>query len=511
MPPDRDLLEHLPTYLPAFVGSETLYSWCARYHRLSGNGIATDSCIQLFGRGTPGLKHDFPTQLNVFCQRTHDALGKPEALALARTLLGYYAPFASSNAYRRALEAVTGIHSGNPKHILGLMASRVGAAHPLKACPACAQQDIKDSGHSRWILEHQWPSVWICRKHGIPLRSLIKAYQPRDLRHWTLPEDHKAREWADTWDTRSTPIDLLLAIASISASLAGTPLMFEEDRLRLTYRIGAKERGWIALDGTLRLATMLKNFQHTFGRLAIIPGFSFLTDADANSGGVIGLLTRHLRGLHHPSKHATLIAFLFQSVDAFLDTYRATDRADLSDEVSMLSGELRGQLRYLVESEHYSVSQAATLLDLPVSQACRWLDAAGAAYERRPRVLNDEKRARITAMLQAGDDYQTIADQVGVKKGLVRAFAAANLELRNLWKQRRFERLRDAHRERACMLFEEHRGASMKALRSVSGNGVAWLARHDRDWLRRQAPNLLAPAVDQTGPAAYDLQQTSSR
>lgn len=491
MLPDRDLLDHLPTCLPAFVGSETLYSWCAHYHRLSGNGIATDSFIQLFGTRASGLKHDFPKRLDVFCQRTNDVFGKPEALALARTLLGYYAPFASSNSYQQALEAVAGSHSGNPKHILGLMASRVGASHPLKACPACTQQDIKDSGHSRWTLEHQWPSVWICPKHGRPLHSLIKTYQPKELRHWTLPEDHKADEWADPCGTHSVPLDLLMKIASISASLAGTPMMFEENQLRLTYRIGAKKRGWIATDGTLRLATMMRNFQNSFHRLAVIPGFGFLTEADANRGGVIGLLTRHLTGLHHPSKHATLIAFLFQSVDDFLDTYRATDRAGLSDEVSMLSGEWRSKLRYLVETEHYSVSHAAHLLDLPVSQACRWLDTVGAAYERRPRVINEEKRARITAMLHAGDDYQTIAGEVRVKKSLVRAFAAANVELRNRWKLRRFERLRDAHRERACLLFEEHPGVSMKALRSVPGNGLAWLERHDREWLRVYAPSLL--------------------
>ena len=37
----------------------------------------------------------------------------------------------------------------------------------------------------------------------------------------------------------------------------------------------------------------------------------------------------------------------------------------------------------------------------------------GAAYERRPRVVNEEKQARITTMLQSGYDYQKIADEVG--------------------------------------------------------------------------------------------------
>lgn len=98
-----DLLDDLPVNLPSPTSEETLFSWCALYHRLSGNGLAADSHFQLFGKRVPGLKHDFPNGLANFCMRTRYALGAPESLALERTLLGYYASFASSRIYRRAL------------------------------------------------------------------------------------------------------------------------------------------------------------------------------------------------------------------------------------------------------------------------------------------------------------------------------------------------------------------------------------------------------------------------
>lgn len=487
---DTDLFEDLPVNLPSFVGGETLFSWCALYHRLSGNGIAADSYFQLFGTRIPGLRHDFPKRLEDFCRRTRHVLGTPEALALERTMLGYYAPFASLKSYRRALESVARGNQSNPKHILGLMASRVGASHPLKACPECLRRDLKVLGHSRWILEHQWPSVWICRRHGAPLRYLSKEFQPRDQREWTLPEDHEEGEWAAPSAMSASSFERLAQIASVSVSIAGIPLLFEDNRLRLAYRIGAKRRGWVAFDGTLRLAAMTRHFQESFGSLTIMPGFGFLAEADPNGGGVLGLLTRQLSGLHHPAKHAVLIAFLFASMAEFVDAYRTAGNADGSDGVAVLVGEWHSELCRLVESEHWSVSRAATHLGLHISQSCRWLDSVGTAYERRPRVIDDEKRERIAALLRAGNDYQLVAEEVGVKKGLVRAFTAANPDLRDDWRESRFERLRDEHRDRAVGLFAENQGVSLKVLKSVPGNGLTWLQRHDREWLAAHAPNI---------------------
>lgn len=488
---EADLLDDAPVNLPSFVGGETLHSWCARYHRLSGNGIASDSCAQLFGARIPGLRHDFPTRLESFCCRTRFLLGTPEALALDRTMLGYYAPFASLTSYRLALDSLVGATTGSPKHVLGLMASRVGAAHPLKVCPTCVRRDVHELGHSRWTLEHQWPSVWICPEHGDRLRYLAKESQPRELREWTLPEDHEASEWADEPKLAPQSIDRLELIASVSLSIGGTPLLFDDNRLRLAYRIGAKRRGWVAFDGSLRMATMTRHLQESFGGLTVMPGFGFLAEAEPNGGGVLGLLTRQYSGLHHPAKHAVLIAFLFDGMGDFIDAYRTAGNADGYAVAAVLVGDLRNELRRLVESDGWSVSRAAEHLKLPITTACRWLASVGVVYEHRRRVIDDEKRQRITELLRVGNDYQKVAEEVGVKKGLVRAFAAANPTLRNEWRISRTERARKAYRERAAALISKHPGVSLKMLKLVPGNGIAWLARHDRDWLAAHSPNPL--------------------
>lgn len=484
-----DLLDDLPVNLPSPTSEETLFSWCALYHRLSGNGLAADSYFQLFGKRVPGLKHDFPNGLENFCRRTLYALGSPESLALERTLLGYYAHFASSKTYRRALGAVTGEGYGDPKHILGLLASRVGGSHPLKSCSECVLRDLHELGYSRWMREHQWPSVWVCRDHGTLLRILGRESRLKDLRYWTLPQDHVASEWQELVGLSVASISHLEKIASATVWLMQTPFLVEDSRLRVAYRNGAKDRGWIAFDGSIRMAAMNSEFQARFGALRGIPGFGFLAEPDPNSGGVLGLLTRKLPGLHHPAKHAVAIAFLFETIGDFLSAYRRAGNAADVDSRELLVGDWREELRRLVEIEKWSVSRAATSLGMLISQACRWLDAEGVPYGKRARV-SSVKRARVAALLQDGGDYQRVADEVGVKKSLVRAFAAANPELKSVWQQRRFENAREQHRARAAELFVTHRGVSIKVLKAVPGNGLAWLERHDRGWLIENAPNL---------------------
>jgi hypothetical protein len=440
------------------------------------------------------MRHDFPTHLAGFCVRTRNVLGTPESLAMQRTMLGYYAPYASLSTYRRALGAMSDGKQEDTKHVLGLMASRVGASHPLKACPACVRRDLNELGYSRWMLEHQWPSVWVCRQHGNPLRSLTKHSQPRNLREWTLPKDHATGEWTDIPKLPASSGDRLMQIASVSVSLNNISVFFDHDRLRLAYRIGAKHRGWVAFDGTLRLAAMTRELQKSFGNLTLVPSFGFLKESDPNGGGVLGLLTRQVPGLHHPAKHAVLIAFLFESMDEFIDAYRMAGLATEGDRLTVLIGDWRNELRRLVESERWSVSRAAESVGVPTSRAFCWLESVGVPVVRRPRVMDDKKKDQIVSLLQAGKGYQDIAKLLSVKKGIVRAFTAANHEVRDHWRQRKFELLRDEHRNRALGLFATNYGVSLKNLKLVPGNGLAWLERHDREWLSAHAPNLFGSA-----------------
>jgi len=201
-------------------------------------------------------------------------------------------------------------------------------------------------------------------------------------------------------------------------------------------------------------------------------------------------LTRRFPGLHHPLKHAVLIAFLFDSGEHFFDAYRSAMSAEISNELDAMVGDWREGLRQLVEFDKWSVTRAAKAMRIPLCQACRWLDSVGVPFEHRPRVLNDQMKVQLRSLLEAGNDYGQIAEITGLKKSLVRAFAGSEPSLRNSWRAQRFERLRASHRARAMELFNSQHGVSIKALKSIEGNGLAWLERHDREWLAEVAPSL---------------------
>lgn len=130
-----DLFDSHLSILPALLPTETLYSWCARYHRLTGNRIAADTSQQLFGTPNAGRLHDLTSHLAEFVDRTNGRFGDIESLAMRHTLLGFYAPFKPAALVQQACEAMSGPSVARLKFRLGLQASRVGALHPLKACP----------------------------------------------------------------------------------------------------------------------------------------------------------------------------------------------------------------------------------------------------------------------------------------------------------------------------------------------------------------------------------------
>ena len=155
----------LPAFLPSWLPGETLYSLCSRYHHLSGNRLAADTCLQLFTAQDAGFLHDFPSHLESFVARTQGVLGSVDVLARRHTLLGFYTPFRRERDVTEAISVMASDSVQDLKFRLGLPSSRVGADHPLKGCPACIESDRRTEGVSYWHLEHQWPSVWVCREH----------------------------------------------------------------------------------------------------------------------------------------------------------------------------------------------------------------------------------------------------------------------------------------------------------------------------------------------------------
>ena len=470
-----------------------MFSWAARYHRLSGNVLAKKSSIQLFGDRRAGLRPDFPSHLEQLVQITRGLIGDAETLAYERTVFGFFAPFQDAQGASNVLTQMRGTSVEKVKSALGLLPSRVGASFPLKSCQDCIREDMKKYSVSRWHLEHQWPSVWICRKHHRMLRALKRESQPRDLRRWLLPEDVTAEEWIEPVTSSMANKSILLWIAELSAHFAQLRGQhFDSQLLRYTYLLRAKDREWLFTDGSVKLALVRQLFLKYYRKMDDIPGFEVVKGVQSEHAGMLGLLMRQYDWRRHPVKHILLIAFLFESVDEFDIFYERVRQVHVqggTDALEEMVGESwKAELKRLVEVEHKSLSSAVLTIGIPLCVAIRVAKQEGIAYQPRPRVLNTELGEEILELITQGFSRDDILKKTGIKRSLLKDLMAREPVLRDAWRIKDFERRRAEYRTNFIQLIERFRGVPLKIMRNVPGNGVSWLHRNDREWLTQNLP-----------------------
>lgn len=492
---EQELFVHPPSFLPNLTEGETLFSWSARYHRLSGNVIGSQSSLQLYGSRRAGLRADFPYNLGYLSRKSGGLLGDVETLARERTLFGFYAPFLDKDTFSNVLDQMRGNCATKLKSLLGLMPSRIGGSHPLKACSRCMVEDRRDYGVTRWHLEHQWPSVWICRRHLAPMMRIQPCLQPKDLRCWLLPEDLAQKDWLVEERLWREAKERLLSIVNASRGFVSNATHDYDVRLlRHTYLLAAKSHGWLAPDGSVRLEKLRQAFLQHFSGLQGTPLFPLIQSATAEHGGLLGVLMRNYPGRRHPAKHAVLVAFLFDSFEKFIEAHLDVIRISMEVGVENLHEQFKtircAEIRRIVEVEKRSVSSAARELDIPASMAVKFASKNGIVYARRPRVLRGDLEAKLRALLEQGFPYLDISKQIGVKKSFVRSYLAKDNILRQRWYESRFGRQMESHRDALTNLLNSNPGVPLKKLRQIPGNGVSWLVRNDREWLVQHLPML---------------------
>lgn len=491
--PSNFLFDELPAFLPVLTPGETLFSWCARYHRLSGNVHAAESSLQLFGDKRAGLRHDFPSHLDFFAQITGGLLGDTALLARERTLLGFFSPFLDEHRDASALTMMHGSSVAMLKNSLGVLPSRVGAVHPLKACRACMATDLREFGVTRWYVEHQWPSVWICRRHANALQMSRNLNELKSLRRYILPEDIATAEW-QAFEVRREKRKMLGRLADFSAALTAGQNRLDPSIIRYAAIKAAAARHWIASDGSLRFQEIREAFADYYRGLEILPGFANLTTVEKESGGLLGLMLRRSHGTRHPAKQFLMLAFFFDSSDDFFEAYREASIEMFQGKASKygvpLNHSWRKELRRVVEQENKSLSQAARELDIPLAQVVRYANKDGIEYHRRPRVLSMELEETIRRLLTQGRSRDEIVRESGVKASFLRAYLASNPAIREVLRSTRAKNELLRRRDSFLLLIGQNRGIPLSRVKRIPGNGYAWLLRHDRDWLLEHMPSI---------------------
>lgn len=185
--------------------------------------------------------------------------------------------------------------------------------------------------------------------------------------------------------------------------------------------------------------------------------------------------------------------FLFDKPEQFISEYERIlsisvwlDRKELWSELTVE----RNQLKLLVGELGYSVNAASKQLGLPIGQSLRFLKIEGVEYKRRPRVLNEQTESKLRTLLEAGDDRETIASALNIRKSFIKDYLSHDTSLRDTWQKANHAKKTEEYRSQFLQLLNEHPNVSLKKLKQIPGNGIQWLVRNDKQWLEKILPSL---------------------
>lgn len=490
-----------PTYL-AWLPGETLFSLISRHHYFFGQTLSAHTCEQFFGHPRAGSQHDLPSRVAHFVTRTHGCFGEVGTIAKDHTLLAYYAAFVSPEELKNAIACMTGDSVAHLKLRLGIVTSRFRANHPLKCCEACMAEDRSNLGWAYWHVDHQYPGMWICQKHGQLLReSNLKATGVERFQ-WHLPAAEHLRQWPA--ETRQALLDGHTALQSLSRQVidltAHAPdRRIDTSRLHEVYRAELVRRGWVTGAGSLRMPVIAASFLDHVKHLRAMPELEALPASEAESAIQLCRLLRPPRSGTHPLRHLVLINWLFGSAEMFWQAQASVLNPPLALPTPVLSSDLksedgnndprRDQLICLLTVQKQSARMAAKAIGIDVGTAMSWAAQAGLSVSRRPKKLVGELRQWTIGELQNGIDKAVVAANVQVSVGTITKLLLSEVGLHAAWRQAREHRARATAREVWGQLLQTHPGVDAKFLRALEPAAYAWLYRNDRAWLAGHKPD----------------------
>lgn len=483
-----------------WLPDETLYSACSRYHLVSAHHRPDMTCSELFGHTRQGSSHDFPARVDEFVHRMHGCLGYADEVVLRHTLLPFYLHLRTAMESDNAVAAVKACGLGPLKARLGILASRFGAAHPLKSCVDCMVADLERFHVDYWHRDHQWPGACICLSHRRPLQIGLGKVNSQGRFHWYLPSDLKSVVIVEPQDA-GPRMSLMERLTECCVGLGNLPRNFHMDpaALRGTYFQRLVELDLARPTGSIRVEGCIQLLNRTLQPLCTLRGLSVLADRTATLGDDFVRLLRKPRAVAHPLRHMLVVAALFESWDAFLATYaEQSGQSECALEVQvMLHGEAPRATstvqRDLVVNAIVlgnSARFAAGSAGVSVATAMAWAASSGLQSQRRPKKLKADLLPKAIALLRRGSSKESVASAVSVSIETVTRLLRTTPGLQETWHQVRKERQRHTYRVAWQRTAAQLARPTASEVRSMQPAAFAWLYRHDRAWLEEFAAQL---------------------
>ncbi len=496
--------------LPILHPDMTIYSLVAIAHRWGGSSRGEQISQSLFGSPGAGLRHDFPSHLNEFCNRTESAYGGPDEVALNATVLPYFLRFRPPEVQMEALALMRGDTVEPLKFVLGLPAGPSGASMPLCACEYCIRDDKDAHGFAYWHRQHQLPGVFMCANHGYPVCQSDIRINGCGRSSFFLPDD------PELISTRTSvisdiqqPVLQRLSILSAAALNSVLPGGYSAQVLLATYLHGLKQQGLLTRSGRVRAWEFAKWMRDQYHMIAGLDPFIRIID-ERHVEGMLRLV-RKPRMPFHSVCHLLLIEALFGGWDKFTSVYEWEHQMELPlifQEDTCTDAE---ELHQVCENEAVvielarrhkngdgSVTALSKELGIDVSTAIRWLGKLGLLeVSRRPHVVTHEIRSEIIQSIKGGELFQNIARTFSLSRVTIDRICNEQPKLHEIWRVARHERMRKLAREKFELLIRNSPSMTTVELRRTRNSGYSWLSRHDKEWLKSRLPVKTAHKVRQ--------------
>lgn len=427
---------------------------------------------------------------------TGGQLGDAESIIRCRTVLPFYLPFAARVTEADVIARMTGRSIGSLKYQLGLLTSRFRANHPLKACPACMSADRSQWGASYWHVQHQLPGVWVCSAHGELLaQSNLKASGVGRFQ-WLLPAASHLTQTVSVADE----IEALKCLGRLAIWLWSRPAgtRFDPVRVSEAYRLALRDKGLIRGEGRGRLThkEIGKQYADFVRPLRQIDELRALPDSSETAAREVARLSYEPRSGQHPLRHLALIGWLFGEMDVFVaDMSRPAEPLETSElELDIHRGDAskaqqRMALLNLVSGGR-SVSTASRQLGIDPHTGMAWLASEGVATSKRPSLLKDDVRNRMTSALMRGASKSDVASMSAVSIGSVTRLLRTEVGLREAWMAARKSKAQRHARNTWSKLITANPNSGVNAVRMSRPDIYAWIYRNDREWMLAQAQRL---------------------
>lgn len=492
-------------WIPNWYGQETFYSLCCRFHRLVGHPLAAHTSVQLFGDRFGALRHDVSGHVQAFVDRTWTDRGDAAAILLGRTVLRYYLRFRDAETRRAVIDRLLNCGPQALKQELGLLASGFGASHPLRACEACVEDDVRSLGMPTWHLHHQLPGVLCCPVHRRTLWETKLKVDGRKRLLWLLPDDIQVndRQLCLSGDPQSMAWRVAQELADDITELQAMPIDFSVDRAREAslFRDRLRQLDLCGAGDRLRIQSIRPVLFESLQQYRAIPPLSALAQTYKAAEATLRRLLNPIGPPMHPLRHMVVIRWLFGSWASFREIYESPPRTTEARTPTFptapkkrplsVGATVRDQVVRLIR-EGRSVASAARACGVSTNSALLWAEHDGVAVHRRPKSIDDRTRRHIQSSLRKGMAKIDIARRWTVSVVTITRILLATPGLREE-RERRLTAQRQQNARRALTRYSRgHPDFSPTDIKRAITADFVWALRHDKEWFQQWCASLPA-------------------